>query len=175
MGLEEERKRATFDQQELTRYIYPNYLFPQVPYDRIRELREKGSKIPELNYSLEKYHDTRSQELIRAFKNGLAVKAFSDAEKLNRWERRYIFFLYPELAAPVGHFEFSMLSFILQASEEQRNRWVPKLESLEIMCCYAQTELGHGSNVRGIETQAIYDENTQGFILHSPTVTSYKW
>ena len=40
---------------------------------------------------------------------------------------------------------------------------------------YAQTELGHGSNVRGIETIAVYDKNTEEFVVHSPTLSSSKW
>jgi acyl-CoA oxidase len=31
----------------------------------------------------------------------------------------------------------------------------------EITGSYAQTELGHGSNVRGLMTTAVYDKNTQ--------------
>lgn len=38
-----------------------------------------------------------------------------------------------------------------------------------------QTELGHGTFVRGLETTATYDPNTEEFILHSPTLSSYKW
>ncbi|MCD7462391.1 acyl-coenzyme A oxidase [Datura stramonium] len=41
--------------------------------------------------------------------------------------------------------------------------------------CYAQTELGHGSNVRGLETTATFDPQTDEFVIHSPTLTSSKW
>ena len=41
--------------------------------------------------------------------------------------------------------------------------------------CPPQTELGHGTFVRGLETTATYDPETQEFILHSPTLTSTKW
>ena len=36
---------------------------------------------------------------------------------------------------------------------------------------YAQTELGHGSNVRGLETTATFIPETDEFELHSPTLT----
>mmetsp|Transcript_3551 Transcript_3551/g.5358 ORF Transcript_3551/g.5358 Transcript_3551/m.5358 type:complete len:191 (-) Transcript_3551:31-603(-) len=43
------------------------------------------------------------------------------------------------------------------------------------MGCYAQTELGHGSNVAGLETTAIYDVKTGVFDIHSPTESATKW
>lgn len=41
--------------------------------------------------------------------------------------------------------------------------------------CYCQTELGHGSDVQGLETTAEYDSKTQTFVINSPTVSSTKW
>ena len=52
---------------------------------------------------------------------------------------------------------------------------MPKIDSLEVIGCYAQTELGHGSNVRGIETEAIYDHSTKEFIINTPKTSSYKY
>lgn len=41
--------------------------------------------------------------------------------------------------------------------------------------CYAQTELGHGSYVQGLETTATFDKETDEFVVHTPTLTATKW
>ena len=46
---------------------------------------------------------------------------------------------------------------------------------MELIGTYAQTELGHGTFIRGLETTATYDPDTEEFVLHSPTITAYKW
>lgn len=62
-----------------------------------------------------------------------------------------------------------------QGSDEQQAYWMPKCLNHEILGCYAQTELGHGSNVQQLETIATYDHATKTFDLHTPFVTSTKW
>jgi acyl-CoA oxidase len=62
-----------------------------------------------------------------------------------------------------------------QGTDEQRAKWLPLANHYRVIGAYAQTELGHGSNVQGIETVAMFDKSTQEFIIHSPTLTSRKW
>ncbi|RMX42190.1 hypothetical protein pdam_00023411 [Pocillopora damicornis] len=62
-----------------------------------------------------------------------------------------------------------------QGSEEQKAKWLPLAESFQIIGTYAQTEIGHGTFVRGLETIATYDKTTQEFIIHSPTHSACKW
>ena len=47
-------------------------------------------------------------------------------------------------------------------------------ETYKIVGCYAQTEMGHGSDVQNLETIAEFDLKTDEFILSSPTLTSAK-
>ncbi|XP_021931442.1 probable peroxisomal acyl-coenzyme A oxidase 1 isoform X2 [Zootermopsis nevadensis] len=62
-----------------------------------------------------------------------------------------------------------------QGTPEQQAIWLKKALNYEIIGTFAQTELGHGTFIRGLETTAHYDPRTQEFILNSPTLTSYKW
>ncbi|XP_057463458.1 peroxisomal acyl-coenzyme A oxidase 1-like [Actinidia eriantha] len=62
-----------------------------------------------------------------------------------------------------------------QGTDEQQQKWLPLAYKMQIIGCYAQTELGHGSNVQGLETTATFDPQTDEFVIHSPTLTSSKW
>ncbi|KAG9403348.1 hypothetical protein AC1031_005994 [Aphanomyces cochlioides] len=58
---------------------------------------------------------------------------------------------------------------------EQQASWGSSIESFKWLGCYAQTELGHGSNLRSLETTATFLPDQDKFELHSPTLTSYKY
>lgn len=73
------------------------------------------------------------------------------------------------------HYDMFMPAIQSMGTSEQQAEWIPRVAKCEILGTYAQTELGHGTYVRGLETTAIYDSSTQQFVLNSPTLTSYKW
>ncbi|KAM4664617.1 peroxisomal acyl-coenzyme A oxidase 1 isoform 1-T1 [Discoglossus pictus] len=77
---------------------------------------------------------------------------------------------------PLG-LHWSMFSNMVanQSSPSQAKKWLPLAKNLKVIGTYAQTEMGHGTHLRGLETTATYDPSTQEFILNSPTVSSIKW
>jgi acyl-CoA oxidase len=62
-----------------------------------------------------------------------------------------------------------------QTTPEQQEKFLKPALAYKIIGCYAQTELGHGSNVKGIETTATWNAGSKTFIIHSPYLTASKW
>lgn len=73
------------------------------------------------------------------------------------------------------HFVMGLPSILNQGDDEQKSEWLPKIFNQEICLTYAQTELGHGTNLSRLETSAIYDPERDEFVLNSPTTTATKW
>lgn len=73
------------------------------------------------------------------------------------------------------HDAMYMMTLRDQGTPEQHELFLKKSENYEYMGCYAQTELGHGSNVRGLETTATWNPGDKTFTLHSPHLTASKW
>ena len=48
----------------------------------------------------------------------------------------------------------------LLGTAEQAKKWRDLVMNFQAIGGYGQTELGHGSNVQGLETEAHYDEKT---------------
>ncbi|XP_001628716.2 peroxisomal acyl-coenzyme A oxidase 1 [Nematostella vectensis] len=81
-----------------------------------------------------------------------------------------------DLALPSElHRVMFMPTIKLMGTKEQQEKWLPLAEMHQILGTFAQTELGHGTFVRGLETTATYDKQTQQFVLHSPSLTASKW
>uniref|UniRef100_A0A915PWU0 Acyl-coenzyme A oxidase n=1 Tax=Setaria digitata TaxID=48799 RepID=A0A915PWU0_9BILA len=62
-----------------------------------------------------------------------------------------------------------------QMNDDQLDYWLPLAISRGIIGTYAQTELGHGTNIAKLETTATYDEKTDEFVLNTPSVSATKW
>ncbi|GAX26242.1 acyl-CoA oxidase [Fistulifera solaris] len=95
---------------------------------------------------------------------------------------------FPTLLAAVAddfptslHWVMFVPNIMSLCDEEQQQRWLPLCRDWKMIGCYAQTELGHGSNVRALETTATFQKESEGgmkggsWIIHSPTITSAKF
>ena len=168
--LEAERRRSNISVDELSNHLLSrnDFLRRQERIVRVLENEPLFSKAQQLNLSRpDRYHLglARAKALRRlTAKHGWDMEDFKMAEYLTDEMSPY-------------HLQSSMFATTVreQASEAQLREWWPRIASYEILGCYAQTELGHGSNVRGLECQARYDSRTREFVVHSPTLTASKW
>ena len=64
---------------------------------------------------------------------------------------------------------------ILQlGTKKHHDKYLKDTGTLALPGCFAMTETGHGSNVRDLETTAVYNEEDKTITVHSPTVASGK-
>lgn len=168
--LRQERASSNIDTQQLARHLLhrDGWLERQARVLSIIEKRPLFNKKNLLNLARpHRYHIAlaRAKELRRlSLQHGWTLQDYKMAE-----------FLVGEVNPYSLHTVMFMTSIREQANEEQLKYWQPKVDSWEIIGCYSQTELGHGSNVRGVETLATWNPDTKDFTIHSPTLTAAKW
>ena len=84
----------------------------------------------------------------------------------------YPYFGQPPIGLHITMFCTSMKAF---ASDEQLEEWMPKINNFDIIGCYCQTEIGHGSDVASLKTTATLDRKTDEFVINTPSLDATKW
>ncbi|KAK7555662.1 acyl-CoA oxidase [Phyllosticta citricarpa] len=167
--LAQERAQSNIPVDKLTQYLFGNDLIERKKRVlKILEQERVFDKTP--NY----YHgrvDRFEIALARAKRlRQLAVKhGFTDDDS------RVANDLISEPTPYALHESMFLVTLRDQSTPEQRELFYKKAANYEYIGCYAQTELGHGSNVRGLETTATWNPEDLTFTLHSPHLTSAKW
>jgi len=164
-----ERSKASFDVKSLIDFMNggPEYT------KRRRFINSMVKDDPSTYYDRNNY--SRGDSLKEGVKNFIAIhKAFPNFKPESR---DFIFMnemTYSMTSLGNSHGIF-LLTVAGQGNEEQVQFWVPKILRFELTGSYCQTELGHGSNVRGLQTTATYDASTEEFIINTPNLQSIKW
>lgn len=70
---------------------------------------------------------------------------------------KYLSFLLENPNMGAIHRVMFMPAIELLGTDEQAAKWIPDCYYHKVIGCYAQTELGHGSDVQGLQTTATYD------------------
>ncbi|XP_069608159.1 peroxisomal acyl-coenzyme A oxidase 1 isoform X1 [Ranitomeya imitator] len=171
--LSRERAAASFNPETIT------YVLDGSP-ERTRRRREIENLVtsdPEFQHEDPNFLSRSERYELAIKKSALMVQkmrqhGISDPEEIY-WFKSFVHQGRPEpLDLHLGMFLPTLLN---QATPEQQDRFFMPAWNLEIIGTYAQTEMGHGTHLRGLETTATYDPSTQEFILNSPTVSSLKW
>ncbi|KAI9076528.1 hypothetical protein K1719_041514 [Acacia pycnantha] len=165
-----ERNRAQFDVEEM-----------KIVWAGSREAFEVSDRMSRLVASDPVFRKDNRPMLGRKelFKNTLRKAAHAWKRiielRLNEEEAYRLRFYVDEPAFTDLHWGMFIPAIKGQGTEEQQQKWLPLAYKMQIIGCYAQTELGHGSNVQGLETTATFDPQTDEFVIKSPTLTSSKW
>ncbi|MEQ9301607.1 MAG: acyl-CoA dehydrogenase [Cyclobacteriaceae bacterium] len=60
------------------------------------------------------------------------------------------------------------MSVYFLGTEKHHRKYIKDIGTLKLPGCFAMTETGHGSNVKGVETTATYDHTSRSFTIHTP-------
>ena len=81
----------------------------------------------------------------------------------------HLMFIDGSLAVKFG-VQFGLFGGSIQnlGNEDQRKKYLTKVGEANLLGCFAMTETGHGSNVRGINTTATYIHEEHSIVIHTP-------
>ncbi len=72
------------------------------------------------------------------------------------------------------HFGLFGGSVFWLGTKKHHDKYLKDIGTMALPGCFAMTETGHGSNVRGLEVTATYDANTDEIVVNSPNLQSGK-
>ncbi|XP_050555120.1 probable peroxisomal acyl-coenzyme A oxidase 1 [Spodoptera frugiperda] len=177
-----ERKKCTFDVTELTNLIDGGaQATEERHYVENLVINTEGmitkDEVPEEYLSHKERYEYAIKKaciLYEVLKEYAAKHNTMDAFKpTNKY--RVTFGMVKDISPFMLHMGMFVPTILNQSDPEQLAEWLPQAMSMGILGTYAQTELGHGTFLRGLETTATYDPATEEFVLHTPTLTAYKW
>uniref|UniRef100_A0A0B6ZLF2 Acyl-coenzyme A oxidase n=1 Tax=Arion vulgaris TaxID=1028688 RepID=A0A0B6ZLF2_9EUPU len=168
------RAQATFDPLQLTYFLYDG--------------PEKTKRKRFLQNMATKEH---KEQNFRRFAELSREEQYEEALRKTTYTHRRIaelglkdqtdIFIFREVISPSEPNPFGLheVMFVTtiekQGTKEQREKWLPLAKRFGVIGTYAQTELGHGTFLRGLETTATYDPKTKEFVVNSPTVSAAKY
>ncbi|KAI9271615.1 acyl-CoA dehydrogenase/oxidase C-terminal [Phascolomyces articulosus] len=174
-SMNEERAKASFNIRDLT-HLLDGGKGPS-------ELRERMMQEIERDplFAMHDIHDISKETLReRTMEKFRSMIHHLQNESVDTFKKRMevISLIDPGFWTRFGvHYGLFVGALQSNASPGQLSYWFEKgaLSLSGMVGCFAMTEIGHGSNVPGLETTATFDEASDQFIIHTPTLTATKW
>lgn len=173
VALDTERANASFNTDKMTNIIWsPQYIKRQGEIRAMLEndpvfykwdmhyqdrLKRHHRALEKMMHLWNEYHLKGKIDFMDPLDSTLCLESFDDM-------------------MPLGlHFSAFIPPVMAQGTEEQKAKWIPLAKSLKVIATYGQTEIAHGSFLRGLETKAVYDRATQTFKISTGKVGMKYW
>ncbi|ROW05699.1 hypothetical protein VMCG_05160 [Cytospora schulzeri] len=167
--LAQERGKSNVNVDQLA-----EFLFTKEALQRKDKILNTLSSDPVFDKS-KNYYQGREDRILQALARGKRLEQLSQKHKWTQDEFDQANQLLGEVTPLVMHYKMFTPTIREQGTPEQHKLFLEKAQRFEIIGCYAQTELGHGSNVRGLETTATWNPDDKTFTINSPSLTASKW
>ncbi|KAI8088712.1 acyl-CoA dehydrogenase/oxidase C-terminal [Halteromyces radiatus] len=167
--LASERAKASFDVKELSKFMYGEQWLAKM--DKVLNVISNEPAFDKTG----RYYESRQERVANGFKKDKRLIELVKEQNWDETETNIATFLYDQSTPFSLHYNMFIPTLRSQTTDEQKKLFLEPALKHQIIGCYAQTELGHGSNVQGLETTATYIPETNEFELHSPTLTASKW
>ncbi|WCJ30873.1 Acyl-coenzyme A oxidase 3 peroxisomal [Euphorbia peplus] len=160
-----------------------DWLFGLMRQSNLFNLREKGGRVfvvPDYNQSMEQQREITMKRIDYLSEKG-AFKGWVTDRSLESEMRKFAFnevlvMFDHGLGVKIGvHFFLWGGAVQFFGTKRHHDKWLRDTETYAIKGCFAMSELGHGSNVRGIETVTTYDPKTEEFVINTPFESAQKY
>ncbi|CAO3614998.1 unnamed protein product [Mucor fragilis] len=167
--LANERAKGTFDVNELAKFMYTEEWLQKM--HKVLEVMESEPAFDKTN----RYYMSRKDKISTSLWKDKRIIEVAKEQNWDEADTQIANFLFDQSTPFTLHYNMFIPTLRNQTTDEQKKLFLEPALKHRIIGCYAQTELGHGSNVQGLETTATYISETNEFELHSPTLTAAKW
>ncbi|XP_045811074.1 acyl-coenzyme A oxidase 3, peroxisomal-like [Trifolium pratense] len=184
-----ESNPVTFDVREMRRLLdghnleERDWLFGLIIQSGLFNRREVDGRVfvsPDYNQSMEQQREMTMKRIAYLLDRGVFrgwLTGDGPQEELRKLALHEVIGMYDHsLAVKLGVHIFlwgGAVKFL--GTKRHHDKWLRATENYDMKGCFSMSELGHGSNVRGIETITTYDPTTGEFVINTPCESAQKY
>jgi acyl-CoA oxidase len=170
--LETERAKSKIDRLQLAHLLYRG----KERFEYVLSLLQKAEVLG-LGVNPKLAEMSRDEALATVLKNASVMRTDNTLLNIfdedNTAEEMFVSTNYHHPGSIGAVMSFNVIKTM--ATDEQAKEWNPRIQNFVWLTCYAQTELGCGSDVQNLQTLAVYHPDTQLIEFHTPSVEAIKW